>query len=64
MSQISPYGIADNGGLSLKVRELSLQTMGFQTDKGTDRQTNMVALRDFKSKLPTFNPGELLQPRW
>ncbi|NDJ75407.1 MAG: hypothetical protein GYB65_04035 [Chloroflexi bacterium] len=38
-----------------------MPSMHFQTHKGADRQTDMIALRDFEAKLNTFNAGKLLQ---
>jgi len=51
---------ANNIIFSFKPRDIRMQTMDLQANKGSDGQTNMITLRNFKPALDTFNPSELL----
>lgn len=52
---------AQDAGLGFKPGEASLQAMNLQTKKGSDCQTDLVALRDFQSILSPFNTNGLLE---
>jgi len=61
MSQIQTHCRADNARLRIKPGAAGPKPMSFKTNKCTDRQTNMIALRDFEPVLAMFNSGELFE---
>ena len=62
MRQILTNSRAEDAGLGFKQADARVQAMNFQTNKSTDRQDNMVALRDSQSVLSTLNASELFKP--
>lgn len=63
MSQIRTHSRADHACLDIEPGNAGTKPMSFKADKGTDRQANMIALRDFEPVLATFHTGELIEAK-
>jgi hypothetical protein len=57
LSEISSDSVTNDLDFGLKPGYAVMQSMRFQTNKGTDCQTDMITLRDFEPKLTAFNAG-------
>jgi hypothetical protein len=61
MSQIMPNRSTNDVEFAIKNRDTSTPAMQFQAHIGAQCQTNVVALRALKAKLPSLDTGKLLQ---
>src|SRR5579859_3664564 len=61
MSEIEADGLANDLGFGLKPRDAVMNMPILKTDKGTDCQTDVVALGNFEAELTILNASELLQ---
>src|SRR4030067_3193809 len=61
MSQIQTHSRTDNTRLGFEPRDTGMKPMCFKSNKCPDRQTDMVALRNFEPVQSTFHPSELLE---
>src|SRR6185437_11819808 len=62
MSQVGSHGVPNDRGLGFQPTDALSKAMDLQAQKGTQRQTDMVALRPHRPRLATLDLRTLLDP--